>query len=100
MREKIAEKVAIIHRRHLPHCPNSEVPIKFGYEVADQILSLFREEIEKLKPAKLKAVPNPIWKYSEDTLQDKASYTAGFQDGAQAQLAKIQEDLRKVLRGD
>jgi len=41
MREKIAEKVATIYRGHFPHCPNvPEVPKKFGYEVADQILPM------------------------------------------------------------
>lgn len=46
VREEIAKKVAVIYRRHFPHCPNSEVPINFGYEVADQILSIKGLRIE------------------------------------------------------
>ncbi len=49
LRKQIANEVTIIYRQHFPICINPEVPINFGLECADSILSHIKEMVDKQK---------------------------------------------------
>ncbi len=99
MREQIENTIAGSVLEVCNECGNN-VQTHSPAEITEKILSLFREEIEKLKPLSDEEIKDIVLRHYDKGDFKDGILTVKIEDDlevVQTQLTKTKEDLRKVM---